>query len=73
MADNTTLPGTGAVVASDDVGAVAYQRVKLTPGPDGVAGVDVGGRTVDGGGEGSPPADVDGVPAPTVADAPSAT
>lgn len=51
MADNTTL-GTmsgGDVIADDDVGGVKYQRVKLTPGPDGSAGHDVGGRDVDGG------------------------
>lgn len=49
MADNTTLPGAGDVIAADDVGSVKYQRMKVTPGPDGTATVDVGGRTVDGG------------------------
>lgn len=29
MADDVTLPGTGTVVASDDVGGVQYQKVKL--------------------------------------------
>ncbi len=39
MADNVTLnPGTGgAVVATDDIGGVQFQRVKLTWGADGVA------------------------------------
>lgn len=38
MADNTTLnPGTGGdVVASDDIGGVKYQRVKLVLGADGI-------------------------------------
>jgi hypothetical protein len=30
MADTVTLPGTGAVIASDDIGSAQYQRVKLT-------------------------------------------
>ncbi len=37
MADNVTLPGTGIVAASDDVGGVQYQRVKITHGVDGAA------------------------------------
>lgn len=39
MADNVTLnPGVGgAVVATDDVGGIQYQRVKMTFGADGVA------------------------------------
>lgn len=39
MADNVTLnPGTGgAVVASDNIGGVQYQRVKVTYGADGAA------------------------------------
>lgn len=39
MADNVTLnPGTGgAVVASDNIAGVQYQRVKVTYGPDGAA------------------------------------
>jgi hypothetical protein len=37
MSDNTTLPGTGDVIASDDIGGVKYQRVKLTHGGDGEA------------------------------------
>lgn len=32
MADNVTLPGTGEVVASDDISGVQYQRVKLVDG-----------------------------------------
>ena len=40
MADNITLPGTGAVVRSDDVGAgVQAQYFKLMDGTDG--GTDV--------------------------------
>lgn len=49
MADNTTLPGAGDVIAADEVAGVKYQRVKVTTGADGVAGADVGGRNVDGG------------------------
>ncbi len=42
MADNRTLPLTGAgdataVVATDDVGGVHYQRIKLDAGADGVS------------------------------------
>jgi hypothetical protein len=37
MADNSTLPATGDVIASDDIGGVKYQRVKNTFGPDGTA------------------------------------
>lgn len=32
MADNVTLPGTGSVVGTDDVGGVQYQQVKLVDG-----------------------------------------
>lgn len=37
MADTVTLPGTGVVVASDDIGSVHYQRVKNCFGADGTA------------------------------------
>lgn len=37
MADNVTLPGTGAVIASDDVGSVQYQVVKLDVGGNGAS------------------------------------
>ena len=37
MADNTTLPGTGDVIASDDIAGVKHQRVKVEFGVDGVA------------------------------------
>lgn len=37
MADNVTLPGTGAVVATDDVGGFQFQRVKVAHGADGSA------------------------------------
>lgn len=37
MADNTTLPGTGDVIASDDIAGVKYQRVKIAHGADGSA------------------------------------
>jgi hypothetical protein len=40
MADNVTLPGTGEVVATDDIGGVQFQRVKLASGVEGTA-VDV--------------------------------
>lgn len=44
MSDNTTLPGTGDVIAADDVGGVKYQRVKATWGVDGT-GTDVTATT----------------------------
>lgn len=37
MADNSTLPATGDVIASDDVAGVKYQRVKIAVGADGTA------------------------------------
>lgn len=37
MADNITLPGTGAVVAADEINGTVYQRVKLALGADGAA------------------------------------
>jgi len=37
MADNVTLPGTGSVVAADEVGGAVYQRVKVALGADGAA------------------------------------
>ncbi len=38
MTDNVAVtPGTGATVATDDIGGVQYQRVKATWGPDGTA------------------------------------
>ena len=38
MADNIGYtPGTGALVAADDIGGVLYQRVKLAAGADGSA------------------------------------
>jgi len=37
VADNVTLPGTGAIVAADEVGGAVYQRVKLALGADGAA------------------------------------
>ncbi len=38
MADNTTLPGTGAIIATDDIGGgVQVQRTKQTFGADGTA------------------------------------
>lgn len=41
MPDTVTLPGTGSVIASDDIGGVQYQRVKLVLGGDGVNEGDV--------------------------------
>jgi len=35
--DNTTLPGTGEVYASDDIAGVKHQRVKISLGLDGSA------------------------------------
>jgi hypothetical protein len=41
MADNVGYtPGSGAIVAADEIGGVLFQRLKLTHGPDGTA-VDV--------------------------------
>lgn len=37
MSDNTTLPGTGDVIAADDVAGVKYQIIKLAIGGDGSA------------------------------------
>lgn len=37
MADNTTLPGTGEVYASDDIGGVKHFRTKMEFGADGSA------------------------------------
>lgn len=42
MADDVTLPGTGAVIATDEVSSKHYQRVKVTFGGDGSA-TDVSG------------------------------
>ena len=51
MADNTTLPGTGDVIASDDVAGVKYQRVKLVNGTldatDAIGGDAANGLDVD--------------------------
>ncbi len=41
MSDNSTLPGTGDVYASDDIGGVKFPRVKLIYGPDGTNSGDV--------------------------------
>jgi len=41
MADNVTLPGTGEIVATDDVSTRQYQRIKLT---DGLADSEVHAR-----------------------------
>lgn len=43
MADNVTLPGTGSVVACDEIGSAQYQRVKLIHGADGTNDGDVAG------------------------------
>ena len=41
MSDNVGYtPGSGAIVAADEIGGVLFQRLKLTHGPDGTA-VDV--------------------------------
>lgn len=51
MADNTTLPGTGDVIGTDDVSGVKYQQVKLMDGTLNSAAVIPGsaanGLTVD--------------------------
>lgn len=38
MADNSTIPATGDVYASDDIGGVKHFRVKIEHGADGAAG-----------------------------------
>lgn len=38
MADNSTLPATSDIIASNEIGGVKFQRVKLTWGIPGVAG-----------------------------------
>ena len=47
MADNVVLPGTGEVVAADEVGGAKYQRVKLAVGADNSA-ADAPGDATDG-------------------------
>jgi len=37
MADNTTLPGTGDIIAADDVGGAKHQQVKIEFGANGTA------------------------------------
>lgn len=44
MADNVTLPGTGVVTATDDVGGAHYQRLKLDLGADGASSPLVRGQ-----------------------------
>lgn len=41
MADNSTLPATGDVIATDDIGGTKYQRIKLVHGADGTNDGDV--------------------------------
>lgn len=41
MADDVTLPGTGDIVAADEIAGSKYQRVKLIHGADGVNAGDV--------------------------------
>lgn len=41
MADNTLLPYTKDIIASDDIDGVKYQRMKLIYGDDGYNGGDV--------------------------------
>lgn len=48
MADNITLPGTGANVATDDVAGVQFQRVKLDLGADGASAPVSGALPVSG-------------------------
>lgn len=44
MSDNMNVtPGTGAVIAADDIGGVLHQRVKMSLGADGVATDALGG------------------------------
>lgn len=58
MADNTTLPGIGDVIADEDIGGVKYQKVKLVEGTAGVTtlitplqeGTDISAATMPAGG-----------------------
>lgn len=47
MADNVTLPGTGVVIASDDVASVQFQQVKLVDGTLGSTAA-IGGDATNG-------------------------
>jgi len=44
MADDVTLPGTGVVIAADDVTSVFYQKIKVDLGGDGAASPLVRGQ-----------------------------
>lgn len=47
MADNVSITaGSGTSIASDDIGGIQFQRVKLTVGPDGTNSGDLAGRIV---------------------------
>lgn len=46
MTDNVTLPGDASVIATDDVGGVQFQRVKLDLGGDGASAPVVGALPV---------------------------
>lgn len=49
MADNVAITaGAGTSVATDDIGGVQFQRVKLAVGPDGTHTADLAGRVVTG-------------------------
>lgn len=49
MADNVAITaGAGTSVATDDIGGVQFQRVKLALGPDGTHTADLAGRVVTG-------------------------
>lgn len=49
MADNVAITaGAGTNIASDDIGGVQFQRVKLALGPDGTHTADLAGRVVTG-------------------------
>lgn len=48
MADDVTLPGVGAKVATDDVGGSQYQKIKLDVGGDGASVPVVGSLPVSG-------------------------
>lgn len=49
MADNVSITaGAGTSIATDDIGGVQFQRVKLAVGPDGTHTADLAGRVVSG-------------------------
>lgn len=68
MADDVTLPGTGAIVAADEVSGSFFQKMKLDLGGDGVSVPVVGTVPVSGSVSisGTPSVSISGTPAVSV-------